>query len=883
MEYLMNLIPGRRVTKGPDFAEQMQMQMLQGCATGNIEDFAKAYAWLSGPTCEIFGTESPLLCVDGNGWTCLQLAAGNGHEAVVSEILSRARKDNSIEYNMLIEKSGNNGHTPLTLAISNGHESIACLLIEEGACIDAVNGKSDRNAAFLVASRSMLVAANKIIEKCGKYSFAAMSRETDGNGYSALYAAALANDAAMCEMLIDLGVSVDQSAKDRSTPLHAACRYKSKHQALSPAQERPDGDKCGDLTAIDILLAHCNQNELRRRDSFGCTYIHVAAANRYSLAITKTLSRFPVNALIAQDNDGLHPTHTASQEVCRYAELLGRNTHNEEYATNQIRFGEAMSTLMALLEHGYPVDALDYADATILHILCHRPASHQLEAIRTVLDFIQRSADSPSKTTQELLEKQDVTGWTCLHQAFGTKGMCSYEVCDFLQSLVSPQFLSSLDLGIQREKKDAFGRRSGAHNHIPVEIRQGILDNNYSPAGIAQRLHSLPHTPRVVVVLGAGVSTSAGIPDFRSSNGLYQTEGVASLFSEEAMHSDPHRFYGLLRQMFLPVVDGAIQPTLAHALLRALKNRGWLKRVYTQNVDALEFRLLDPADVVECHGSCRMARCCNYRCNFRLSCDTDMQEHFWGKIRSLPMPMLTGPLSSDGTTLGVGAAGGGGCTTADTARRGDSSQGRDFPLRIDPPKGSDSAQDGDCPHDAFPRCAECGALLRPDVTFFGEALPTRFHKESKGDLPECDLLLVMGTSLVVYPVASLPNMVGPSCVRALVNQTPTGCFQFCPPFPVAPAAASPAGELRTACGAAASSEEVRGAAEERWLGRGYRDVFVQGACDDGAVALANALGMQGELTAILQSLSPEPASPHGPLLPSSSSSSSSSSSPPLLP
>ena len=57
--------------------------------------------------------------------------------------------------------------------------------------------------------------------------------------------------------------------------------------------------------------------------------------------------------------------------------------------------------------------------------------------------------------------------------------------------------------------------------------------------------------------------------------------------------------------------------------------------------------------------------------------------------------------------------------------------------------------------DELCKCDKCGALVKPDIVFFGEALPQRFFHLSKEDLPAADLLLVMGTSLVVQPFASL--------------------------------------------------------------------------------------------------------------------------------
>jgi len=53
------------------------------------------------------------------------------------------------------------------------------------------------------------------------------------------------------------------------------------------------------------------------------------------------------------------------------------------------------------------------------------------------------------------------------------------------------------------------------------------------------------------------------------------------------------------------------------------------------------------------------------------------------------------------------------------------------------------------PQGDYPRCPRCGGPLRPDVVFFGEGLPAAFAECSTVDMPQCNLLLVMGTSLTV--------------------------------------------------------------------------------------------------------------------------------------
>jgi len=59
-----------------------------------------------------------------------------------------------------------------------------------------------------------------------------------------------------------------------------------------------------------------------------------------------------------------------------------------------------------------------------------------------------------------------------------------------------------------------------------------------------------------------------------------------------------------------------------------------------------------------------------------------------------------------------------------------------------------------------PRCAQCGALLRPDVVWFGEALRGDALARAQEAAAQCDLFLSIGTSTMVYPAAELPFIAG---------------------------------------------------------------------------------------------------------------------------
>jgi len=57
----------------------------------------------------------------------------------------------------------------------------------------------------------------------------------------------------------------------------------------------------------------------------------------------------------------------------------------------------------------------------------------------------------------------------------------------------------------------------------------------------------------------------------------------------------------------------------------------------------------------------------------------------------------------------------------------------------------------------FPLCPKCGKVLKPAITFFGESLPVNALKEAVDEAQKSDLMLVLGTSLTVYPAASIPQ------------------------------------------------------------------------------------------------------------------------------
>ncbi|MDR2149894.1 MAG: NAD-dependent protein deacylase [Spirochaetaceae bacterium] len=59
---------------------------------------------------------------------------------------------------------------------------------------------------------------------------------------------------------------------------------------------------------------------------------------------------------------------------------------------------------------------------------------------------------------------------------------------------------------------------------------------------------------------------------------------------------------------------------------------------------------------------------------------------------------------------------------------------------------------------SLPLCKNCSAVLKPSITFFGESLPQKALHEAQQEAKKADFMLVLGTSLTVYPAAALPQI-----------------------------------------------------------------------------------------------------------------------------
>lgn len=213
----------------------------------------------------------------------------------------------------------------------------------------------------------------------------------------------------------------------------------------------------------------------------------------------------------------------------------------------------------------------------------------------------------------------------------------------------------------------------------------------------AQRLVELiENADYAVAFTGAGVSTDAGIPDFRGPEGLYVTKQYdpEKVFEIDYFKSHPEYFYEFTKD-YIKIAKN-IQPTLTHHFLAWLEKEGYLKGVITQNIDALHHKA-GSQNIIELHGTYWSGGCMD--CSFHME-DIDLT---WWEEAILNSPRAPVPI-----------------------------------------------------------CPGCASSLKPDVVFFGE--PVRDIYKAQEMAVQSDLMLVLGSSLKVYPAAMLPQVVNGNVV-----------------------------------------------------------------------------------------------------------------------
>jgi NAD-dependent deacetylase len=240
-----------------------------------------------------------------------------------------------------------------------------------------------------------------------------------------------------------------------------------------------------------------------------------------------------------------------------------------------------------------------------------------------------------------------------------------------------------------------------------------------------ERAHELvTGARRIVVLTGAGVSAESGVPTFRGADGLWKSRHLEQLATPEAFARDPRtvwEWYAWRRG-----VIGACAPNRAHVALAHLALSRDDVTLVTQNVDGLHHRAADE---------------------------------------------VAGVVADAGADAGADAA-------ADAARA--------YPLEVHGAMHRDRCSacgrrspgraDVDTTSvETLPRCEPCGGLLRPDVVWFGESLDMDVLGAAFEAARRADLCLVAGTSSVVYPAASIPEIAlgsGAAVVEVNPEETP---------------------------------------------------------------------------------------------------------------
>lgn len=242
----------------------------------------------------------------------------------------------------------------------------------------------------------------------------------------------------------------------------------------------------------------------------------------------------------------------------------------------------------------------------------------------------------------------------------------------------------------------------------------------------------------IIVLTGAGVSVSCGIPDFRSSDGIYSrlAKDFPSLPDPQAMFDiqyfsrDPRPFFKFAREIY----PGQFRPSTCHRFIKMLEDKNKLLRNYTQNIDTLE-QVAGIRNVIECHGSFATASCT--KCKFKATADTIRDDIFAQRI---PMcPKCNEESSVELTSYGSGDENGTSVLYSQLVEKG---------------------------------------IMKPDIVFFGEGLPESFHTAITCDKNKCDLLIVIGSSLKVHPVALIPRSIAPNIPQILINRERLNNFNF---------------------------------------------------------------------------------------------------------
>ena len=117
-------------------------------------------------------------------------------------------------------------------------------------------------------------------------------------------------------------------------------------------------------------------------------------------------------------------------------------------------------------------------------------------------------------------------------------------------------------------------------------------------------ISTIKEAKHFIVLTGAGISTLSGIPDFRGKDGVYNKKynglNAEEILSLSYFYSHPDVFYSWCKDVWYNL--DKYEPNIVHKVLTSLEEKGYLKAVYTQNIDMLHQRS-GSKKVYELHGS----------------------------------------------------------------------------------------------------------------------------------------------------------------------------------------------------------------------------------------------------------------------------------------
>ncbi|EPQ64744.1 Bgt-869 [Blumeria graminis f. sp. tritici] len=159
--------------------------------------------------------------------------------------------------------------------------------------------------------------------------------------------------------------------------------------------------------------------------------------------------------------------------------------------------------------------------------------------------------------------------------------------------------------------------RSSPDESICVSFPARPLYSNIKDVADSILANRIQH---IVVMTGAGISTSAGIPDFRSpGTGLYANldsldlPDAEDVFDISYFRENPVPFYTLAKELN----PGKFHPTVSHCFINLLNEKALLSMLFTQNIDCLERKAGIPNEkIVEAHGSFATQSCIDCKTQF---------------------------------------------------------------------------------------------------------------------------------------------------------------------------------------------------------------------------------------------------------------------------